>query len=163
MSWQSRFHRLVTILAGPFLVAVVLISARSLQATEAPDPASMPAALLMVDDAGCIYCRKWDREIAPAYENSDEGQLAPLLRRAIRSAAVARYPGVRYTPTFLLLVEGREVGRIVGYAGPDFFWGELEQLMQKSGLRNRKPKGIEDIRTDIRPETGLRRSAAWQQ
>ena len=139
---------------------MVLVSLpASPRADDAADPRRMPAALLMVDDAGCVYCRKWDREVAQAYENSAEGQRAPLVRRPIRSADVAAFPGIRYTPTFLLLVEGREIGRIVGYAGAEFFWGELAVLMAKSGLQDapRKPSG--DIRTDVRPGTSLPASA----
>ena len=116
----------------------------------------MPAALLMVDDAGCVYCRKWDREVAPGYSNSEEGQVAPLVRRPIRSADVARYPGIRYTPTFVLLVEGREIGRIVGYPGPDLFWGEFNALFAKSGLKATPYKAPEEFRTESTPETVVR-------
>jgi hypothetical protein len=29
--------------------------------------------------------------------------------------------------------DGREVGRIVGYAGADFFWTDIERLVAKAG------------------------------
>jgi hypothetical protein len=132
----------------------------SLAASDDHDLETMPAALLMVDDAGCVYCRKWDREVAPGYENSDEGRAAPLVRRPIRSADVTRYPGVRYTPTFLLLVEGREIGRIIGYPGPDLFWGEFNALFAKSGLKATPHKAPEEIRTDLMPETVVRMAAS---
>lgn len=35
---------------------------------------------------------------------------------------------MRYTPTFVLIDGGREVGRIEGYPGEAFFWGLLEKL-----------------------------------
>ena len=38
---------------------------------------------------------------------------------------------VRYSPTFVLADDGREVGRIEGYPGEDFFWGLLENLVLK--------------------------------
>ncbi|MBL3206218.1 thioredoxin family protein, partial [Klebsiella pneumoniae] len=37
----------------------------------------------------------------------------------------------RYTPTFILVDGGREIGRIEGYPGADFFWGLLERLAQR--------------------------------
>ena len=37
---------------------------------------------------------------------------------------------VRYSPTFVLVDQGREVGRMEGYTGEDFFWGLLERLLQ---------------------------------
>ena len=38
----------------------------------------------------------------------------------------------RYTPTFVLLVDGREVGRIKGYPGEDFFYGLLQRLITRA-------------------------------
>jgi len=37
----------------------------------------------------------------------------------------------RLTPLFELVDRGREIGRIRGYPGEDFFWGMLDQLMKK--------------------------------
>ena len=39
--------------------------------------------------------------------------------------------GLVYTPTFVLVDKGKEIGRIRGYPGEDFFWGLLQQLMGK--------------------------------
>lgn len=50
---------------------------------------------------------------------------------------LAALPGILYTPTFVLMDGGREVGRIVGYPGEDLFWGLfgalLAQLPAESG------------------------------
>lgn len=89
--------------------------------------------LIMVDDAGCSYCAKWDAEVGSAYPLSAEGRLAPLVRRPKRHADLQAYEPLAYTPTFVLVQDGRELGRIVGYPGADFFWGELGQLLAKSG------------------------------
>ena len=35
---------------------------------------------------------------------------------------------IRYTPTFVLARDGREVGRIEGYPGDSFFWALLDKL-----------------------------------
>ena len=35
-----------------------------------------------------------------------------------------------FSPTFVMLVRGREVGRIVGYAGADLFWMQLAALIE---------------------------------
>jgi hypothetical protein len=34
---------------------------------------------------------------------------------------------VRYSPTFVVVMDGREIGRIEGYPGEAFFWGLLEK------------------------------------
>ena len=52
------------------------------------------------------------------------------LNHAPPDPAQLRLP-VHFTPTFVLIDDGREVGRIEGYPGEDFFWGLVEQLVGK--------------------------------
>lgn len=90
--------------------------------------------LLMFDDPGCPYCRQWHREVGDAYRNSPEGRRAPLRvvqLRGQRLEGVALASPVRATPTFVLVQEGRELGRITGYGGADFFWANLEPLLRR--------------------------------
>ena len=91
--------------------------------------------LVMVDDAGCVYCAKWDREVRQSYEASPEGQFAPLTRQRLGSPQLSGLGRLAYTPTFVLIVRGQEAGRIVGYAGADFFWVEIDRLFSKAGFR----------------------------
>ena len=97
-----------------------------------------PAQLVHVFEPGCPYCRQWDREIAPIYPKTAEGQQGALLLLDRRDAALAeqkRASPVRYTPTFVLINDGVELGRIEGYPGEDFFWSRL------AGLLERVPQG----------------------
>lgn len=94
-------------------------------------------ALVMVEDAGCPYCARFDRETRESYERSAEGRFAPLIRRRRASADIGFIKNVVYSPTFVLLVEGREVGRIVGYQGQELFWMEMAVLMRKAGFEPR--------------------------
>ena len=41
-----------------------------------------------------------------------------------------------YTPTFVLVNNGEEVGRILGYPGEDFFWGLLDRMIDKMEEEN---------------------------
>ena len=91
--------------------------------------------LVMVDDAGCVYCAKWDREVKAGYEASAEGHFAPLERRRIGSRELAGIGRLSYTPTFVLIVRGQESGRIIGYGGADFFWGEIDRMYAKAGFQ----------------------------
>lgn len=95
---------------------------------------SSPVVLLLVEDRGCPYCARWDREVGPAYARSPEGRFAPLVRRFRGAPDVGFLDGVVFSPTFVVLKEGKEIGRIVGYAGPDFFWSELSPLLIKAGF-----------------------------
>lgn len=92
------------------------------------------AELVMFEAAGCPHCARWHREIAPIYPRTDEGKRAPLRRvdiAAPRPADLAAISGIVYTPTFVLMHEGREVGRIVGYGGDEAFWSLLGELIRK--------------------------------
>jgi hypothetical protein len=110
------------------------LSGRSAQVAAAQDSfADIPAALLLIEDRGCPYCALWDREVRQGYINSPEGHFAPLIRRFRGSPDVAFLPNVIYSPTFIVLARGREVGRIVGYPGPDFFWAEIAPLLARAG------------------------------
>lgn len=88
----------------------------------------------MFEQKGCPWCAKWDREIAPIYPKSAEGERLPLRRVDIdqpRPADLASLGPIRYTPSFVALEGGKEVGRITGYPGDDVFWGLLGQIMAK--------------------------------
>jgi hypothetical protein len=93
------------------------------------------AELLMFRRGGCPYCQTWDRVIGPAYTRSDIGQRAPLRTVDLDrggEAGVTLARSVLFTPTFVLVQDGRELGRIEGYPGEDFFWGLLERLLARS-------------------------------
>jgi hypothetical protein len=95
---------------------------------------ALGAELVMFDDPGCVWCRRWNAEIAPSYARSREGQRAPLRRVPIRDqarAGVALARPVNVTPTFVLAEDGQEVGRIDGYAGRNFFYAMLAELLAR--------------------------------
>src|SRR6267154_1099353 len=92
------------------------------------------AELIMFEQKGCVWCQRFDREIAPAYDKTDEGQRAPLRRVDIAKpppADLAFAKRERFTPVFVLVDNGREFGRIRGYPGDTFFWGLLANLIEK--------------------------------
>jgi len=39
--------------------------------------------------------------------------------------------GIKFTPTFVVMNDGAEVGRLVGYPGEDFFWSLLSDQLVK--------------------------------
>ncbi|MGV3633248.1 MAG: thioredoxin family protein [Pseudorhodoplanes sp.] len=90
------------------------------------------AELVMYRRAGCPYCLAWDREIGPVYPKTEIGKTLPLrqvhLDRGKDSSVELKSP-IRYTPTFVLVEDGREKARIEGYPGEFFFWGVLEKLL----------------------------------
>ncbi|MDX2309433.1 MAG: DsbA family protein [Hyphomicrobium sp.] len=89
--------------------------------------------LVMVDDPACHYCRKWQKDVGGGYGRSAEGRLAPLVKIRRGSPRLVGLNPVVYTPTFLLMRGGHEVGRITGYPGQFYFWEELADLLRQAG------------------------------
>lgn len=91
--------------------------------------------LLMFEQPGCIYCAQWNADVSSEYPLTDEGRAAPLERVELRAPLAEGITLVSppvFTPTFVLLRDGAEVGRIEGYPGEDFFWGLLGGLIAQA-------------------------------
>lgn len=120
---------LATILAIAALRTVAGLGEASAQ--DAMSPTGLH--LLMVEEAGCRFCMQWHAEIGPGYPRTDEGRSAPL-KRVLRTAHdLAGLAPVVFTPTFILMRSGQELGRITGYPGADYFYPELTPLIAAAG------------------------------
>jgi hypothetical protein len=100
-------------------------------------PGSFAAAsgvrLIMVQEPDCRFCRQWEADIGPRYARSAEGRFAPLERVRRNAPAISGLAPVVYTPTFIVLRGGEEIGRITGYPGPEYFWEELDPILAVAG------------------------------
>lgn len=96
-------------------------------------PHAIAAELVMVEQAGCSWCAKWNTEISHIYPNTDDGKRAPLRRVDLRDLPPDIIFTSRpvFTPTFVLVDGGAEVGRIEGYGGDQFFWFHLATLLER--------------------------------
>lgn len=95
-------------------------------------PVAAETRLLMGVEDGCMWCARWEAQIGPIYPKTTEGEMAPLwqvdINDPLPSDVTLDRPMV-FTPTFVVLEDGVEVGRIEGYPGEDFFWGFLGQIL----------------------------------
>lgn len=92
------------------------------------------AELVMLEQPGCVWCARFNAEIAPGYAKTDEGRRAPLRRIDITGEWPADLEAIapeRFTPTFILVENGAEIGRLRGYPGDEFFWYLLDELIEK--------------------------------
>ena len=108
-------------------------------------PVGAGPRLLMLKEAWCDWCIKWEEEIGPVYDRTEEGRRAPLIRADIHEPlpeGITLQRRANFTPTFVLLEDGEEVGRIEGYPGEHFFFGMLGKLLEK--LDDDKPEGRTD-------------------
>ena len=116
---QTLFSRIALI--GAMFIALTVAQARA-------------AELVMFEQVGCVWCDAFNREIAPVYGKTEEGQRAPLRRVDIAASVpqdLAFIDVERLTPLFVLVDQGREIGRIRGYPGEDNFWRLLGALIKK--------------------------------
>ncbi len=77
---------------------------------------------------------RWDDEIGGIYPKTAEAKRAPLRRVDIDEPWPEDLSDIRpdaFTPTFVLVSEGREIDRMRGYAGDEFFWFLLAEMLEK--------------------------------
>lgn len=88
---------------------------------------------VMMERHDCPWCRRWHREVgAAAWDASDLGRRAPIRRVDVAQGLPPDLQFLatwRFTPTFVLVEHGREVGRMIGYQGDLFFWQQAEALL----------------------------------
>lgn len=92
------------------------------------------AELIMMEQKACHWCERWHAEIGPIYPKTDEGKRAPLRSVDIHQPLPDDLSGIRmerFTPSFVLVEDGVELGRIRGYPGDELFWWMLSDLINK--------------------------------
>jgi thioredoxin-related protein len=114
----------LAVLLAPVALLLAALSGSAVQAAE----------LLMFREDGCRYCAEWERDIGEIYPRTAEARQAPLRRidaHGAPPADVSLDGAIRYTPTFVLVEDGAEVDRIVGYPGENAFWSLLGEMLER--------------------------------
>lgn len=110
-----------------------LSRAHGAQSDAAHDSVARDTQLIMVEQAGCVYCARWDAEVADIYPKTPEGKFAPLRRIDLHEARptdIAFKSPLVLTPTFVLIQDGVEQARIEGYGGDEMFWSMMTVTLQ---------------------------------
>ena len=98
-------------------------------------PAGTPAVeLLVFERADCAYCRVFRRDVLPKYRHAVRDDAVPLRFVDIDKsdpASLALKARIDTLPTAVLMKNGTEVDRIVGYWGPDNFFKLLAHMLAK--------------------------------
>jgi hypothetical protein len=124
----------LTLLAALVLLPILLGLGAEGAPREAVSPNSQGIRLVMVEEVGCRFCRKWNDEIGPGYRKSAEGRFAPLKRVERGADELRGLAPVVFTPTFVVMRSGEELGRITGYPGADYFYSELRPILAMAGF-----------------------------
>jgi hypothetical protein len=120
-----------------FVLAIVILASVPLLGAMRP---ALSAELLVVTRDGCPWCARWRKEIAPAYPKTAEGKSAPFREIDITNGWPDEMADVQQesiTPTFILLEDGVEIGRMRGYPGDEFFWFLLNEMLAKLNVKSK--------------------------
>ncbi len=98
-------------------------------------PTVVAAELVMLEQDGCVWCDRWHAEIGPIYAKTEEGKRAPLRLVDINEPIPEDLKDIdieRFTPTFVIVEDSVELGRIRGYPGDEFFWFLLKEALDEA-------------------------------
>lgn len=92
------------------------------------------AELLMFEHVGCVACKRFKAETLPDYQKSKFAKDMPI--RSIVANDPDPYKGLTdikaapfyYSPTFILVQDGKELVRIRGYAGKKGFMNQMANI-----------------------------------
>jgi thioredoxin-related protein len=125
---------LFSAVAAAFLLLAACNGA-SRAALDADAAPSGNVELLVFEHADCTYCRVFRRDVLPKYRASAPGASVPLRFVDIEksdTSALGLKSRIHVVPTVVLMKQGSEVDRIVGYWGPDNFFKLLAQMLIKA-------------------------------
>ena len=121
----------VGVVAALILVAFAAVAPLAVQAVSGERSAGV--SLIMVDDPACRFCQTWNEAVGAGYAKSPEGAAAPLKRVPRGAPELQGLAPVIYTPTFIVMDDGQELGRISGYSGPSYFYSDLRDILTRAG------------------------------
>ena len=104
---------------------------------------SHAAELVYFNSSACSVCERWDEEVGGIYGKTAEAKRLTLRPQSIHDEIpndLAFIKAVTFTPTFVVVEDGKEVGRIVGYISDHFFWGQLDGLIKKADALKNAPR-----------------------
>lgn len=122
----------MTLLVGS--LGLVVSATKAAQDTNSK-PRAGAVELVVFEHADCTYCRVFRADVAPRYAIGTQAERAPL--RFINVAqtgteGMGLNGSIHMVPTFVLMKDGQEVDRIVGYWSPDNFFKMVAYMLLKA-------------------------------
>jgi thioredoxin-related protein len=102
---------------------------------DAPVPHLGNMQLVVMEADGCIYCNIFRRDVLPSYEASERGKDLPVRFIDVNDVETARIElqsPIDILPTFVVIKDNREIGRIPGYVGPEDFFHSINYLLSSA-------------------------------
>lgn len=98
-----------------------------------PPPTSSNLEMVVLEVDGCIYCNVFRKQMQPNYEASKQGRAVPLrfidINDHEKLAKLGLTQPVGIVPTFVILENNSEIGRIPGYMGHHDFFRAIDHIL----------------------------------
>lgn len=133
--WCCVMSRLVRVVVALSLCALAAAPVRAVVDLETSALPDSRLEILVVEIDNCIYCGLFRRDVAPTYKVSGRAKTIPMRFIDINAPDVDRLAltaPIDSVPTVLVVENGRELGRIAGYVGPENFFHSLNRLLPDS-------------------------------
>ena len=132
--WQFCAMRLcltrrITLFSFLFLLLAVFNTSGGIGPAKAADSRGQ---LVMITSSHCPWCEAFeDDDVGKGYDRTEEALIYPLRRHDFYQKIpddLAHLTPATMTPTFIVMRDGVEVGRIVGYPGAELFWWRISEF-----------------------------------
>jgi hypothetical protein len=123
---QICLSRCAALLSSLFLLLVISIGgAGSVKAADSR------GQLVMITSSHCPWCEAFEDDVGKSYDLTEEALIYPLRRHDFYKAMpddLVHLTPATMTPTFIVMRNGAEVGRIIGYPGAELFWWQISEF-----------------------------------
>jgi len=116
--------------AAPFLSLFFLL-AISIGGAVSVKAADSRGQLVMITSSHCPWCEAFEDDVGKGYDRTEEALIYPLRRHDFYQEMpndLVHLTPATMTPTFIVMRDGMEVGRIVGYPGAELFWWQISKF-----------------------------------
>ena len=128
-------RKLVVLISAVVAMALSSFGAQAAGRDAAKALPASPYELVVFEADGCLYCQNFRQDVLPLYKASKIGRDTP-----IRFVNVSRSDETKMglasqitiAPTVVLMHQGQEIDRIVGYTGPFNFMKLVAYMMGRS-------------------------------
>ena len=112
-------------------VALFLLLVISIVGAGLVKAADSRGQLVMITSSHCPWCEAFEDDVGKGYDLTEEALVYPLRRHDFYKAMpddLAHLTPATMTPTFIVMHNGVEVGRIIGYPGAELFWWRISEF-----------------------------------
>ena len=120
--------RRITVFSSLFLLLMISIGGVGIGPARAADSSGQ---LVMITSSHCPWCEAFEDDVGKGYDRTEEALIYPLRRHDFYEPMpddLAHLTPATMTPTFIVVRDGAEVGRIIGYPGAELFWWRISEF-----------------------------------